>query len=237
VLELKALLHGTMEKEKEIMAEGEVLKFDETTISAQRAARSGNWRMFKKILEKDTKRLVEPFDLFGNTAIHIATRSNNPGLLRELLEMLSEKERWHALRKGNCVNNTLLHEIIFCTTMEMAGVVLKFQNEAAPEEISEEIPEEKRRVPLLEIVNDSGETPLFRAAKLGRLKMLKYMAKHAEGDIRRLFVRFDKYSILHASILGQFFGTYISHFVFYVSIYYSLLTMKRIKKNTFFIRQ
>ncbi|QCD88758.1 hypothetical protein DEO72_LG3g3308 [Vigna unguiculata] len=191
------------------MAEGEVLKFDETTISAQRAARSGNWRMFKKILEKDTKRLVEPFDLFGNTAIHIATRSNNPGLLRELLEMLSEKERWHALRKGNCVNNTLLHEIIFCTTVEMAGVVLKFQNEAAPEEISEEIPEEKRRVPLLEIVNDSGETPLFRAAKLGRLKMLKYMAKHAEGDIRRLFVRFDKYSILHASILGQFFDVAI----------------------------
>ncbi|BAT91100.1 hypothetical protein VIGAN_06240700 [Vigna angularis var. angularis] len=192
-----------MEKEKE-MAEG-VLQFDETTISAQRAARSGSWRMFKKILEKDPKRLMEPFDLFGNTAIHIATRSNNPGLLRELLEMLSEKERWHALRKGNCVNNTLLHEIVFCTTVEMAAVVLKFENEAAPEDI----PEEKKRLPLLEIINDSGETPLFRAAKLGRLKMLKYMVNHAEGDIRRLFVRLDKYSILHASILGQFFDVAI----------------------------
>ncbi|KAL9296283.1 hypothetical protein ACSQ67_022179 [Phaseolus vulgaris] len=183
------------------MVEGEVSMFDETTVRAQRAARGGNWRMFKKILEEDTKSLVGPFDLFGNTAIHIATRSNNPGLLRELLEMLSEEERWYALRKGNCVNNTLLHEIVFCTRVEMAGVVLEFENEAAPEGI----PEEKKRVPLVEIVNDSGETPLFRAAKLGRLKMLKYMAKHAHGDIRRLFVRYDKHSILHASILGQFF--------------------------------
>jgi len=202
---------------------------DETTVRAQRAARGGNWRMFKKILEEDTKRLVGPFDLFGNTAIHVATRSNNPGLLRELLELLSEEERWHALRKGNCVNNTLLHEIVFCTTVEMAGVVLKFENEAAPEDI----PEEKKRVPLLEIVNDSGETPLFRAAKLGRLKMLKYMAKHADGDIRRLFVRYDKYSILHASILGQFFGTCMPHFVLYISIY-SVLTMKRIRACNYF---
>jgi len=200
------------QKEKE-MVEGEVSMFDETTVRAQRAARGGNWRMFKKILEEDTKSLVGPFDLFGNTAIHIATRSNNPGLLRELLEMLSEEERWYALRKGNCVNNTLLHEIVFCTRVEMAGVVLEFENEAAPEGI----PEEKKRVPLVEIVNDSGETPLFRAAKLGRLKMLKYMAKHAHGDIRRLFVRYDKHSILHASILGQFFGTCFPHFVLYTS--------------------
>ncbi|KAH1241079.1 1,4-alpha-glucan-branching enzyme 1, chloroplastic/amyloplastic [Glycine max] len=41
------------------------------------------------------------------------------------------------------------------------------------------------------------------------LKMVKYMAKHAQGDIRRLFVRFDKHFILHASILGQFFDVVI----------------------------
>nr|KYP71684.1 hypothetical protein KK1_010953 [Cajanus cajan] len=179
--------------------------FDDTTIRAQRAARSGNWRQFKKILEKDTKRLLEPFDLFGNTAIHIATRSNNPRLLRELLEVLSVKDRWHALRKGNCVNNTLLHEIIFCTAVEMASVVFKFEKEAPPPEVAEE----KKGLPLVEIVNDSGETPLFRAAKLGKLKMLKFLAKHAEGHIPRLFVRFDNHSILHASILGQFFDVAI----------------------------
>ncbi|KAL2988668.1 hypothetical protein AAZX31_11G099400 [Glycine max] len=191
-----------MEKEEE---REEMSMFDETTIRAQRAARSGNWRLFKRILEEDTKRLLEPFDLFGNTAIHIATRSNNPWLLHELLEVLPAKDRWHALRMGNCVNNTLLHETIFCTRVEMAGVVFKFEKEAPPEDA----PEEKKGLPLVEIINDSGETPLFRAAKLGMLKMLKYMAKHAQGDIPRLFVRFDKHSILHASILGQFFDVAI----------------------------
>ncbi|CAJ1933842.1 unnamed protein product [Sphenostylis stenocarpa] len=77
------------------MAEGEVPMFDETTIRAQRAASNGNWRLFRKILEKDTKRLLEPFDLFGNTPVHIATRSNNPRFLHELLEVLSVKERWY----------------------------------------------------------------------------------------------------------------------------------------------
>ncbi|RDX58303.1 Ankyrin repeat-containing protein ITN1, partial [Mucuna pruriens] len=182
------------------MTEGEVCMFDETTMRCQRAAMSGNWRLFKKILEEDTKCLVEPFDLFGNTAIHVATRSNNPRLLRELLEALPEKDRWQALRKGNCVNNTLLHEIIFCTTVEMASVVFKFEKE---------VPEEHKGLPLLELTNNSGETPLFRAAKLGKLKMLKFMAQHAQADIRTLFVRFDKYSILHASILGQFFDVAI----------------------------
>ncbi|KAG5145259.1 hypothetical protein JHK84_030802 [Glycine max] len=170
-----------MEKEEE---REEMSMFDETTIRAQRAARSGNWRLFKRILEEDTKRLLEPFDLFGNTAIHIATRSNNPWLLHELLEVLPAKDRWHALRMGNCVNNTLLHETIFCTRVEMAGVVFKFEKEAPPEDA----PEEKKGLPLVEIINDSGETPLFRAAKLGMLKMLKYMAKHAQGDIPRLFI-------------------------------------------------
>ncbi|CAJ1933841.1 unnamed protein product [Sphenostylis stenocarpa] len=88
----------------------------------------------------------------------------------------------------------------------MAGVVFKFENEAAPDL---DVPEEKKRVPLVEIINNSGETPLFRAANLGRLKMLKYMAKHAQADIRRHFVSYDKYSILHASILGQFFDVAI----------------------------
>ena len=50
----------------------------------------------------------------------------------------------------------------FCTRVEMAGVVFKFEKEAPPEDA----PEEKKGLPLVEIINDSGETPLFRAAKL-----------------------------------------------------------------------
>ncbi|XP_072067268.1 uncharacterized protein [Arachis hypogaea] len=175
--------------------------FDEKMISAQRAARSENWREFKKIFEVDRMRLLDPLDLFGNTAIHIATHSDNPNLLQELLEMLPRQERWRAMRMGNCVNNTLLHEIIFCTTVDMAGVVFKLEKELQEEVESYD--------PLVEVRNDSGESPLFRAAKLGKLKMLKYMANHVVGDIRSHFVRFDRCSILHACILGQFFDVAI----------------------------
>ncbi|RYR22528.1 hypothetical protein Ahy_B03g067836 [Arachis hypogaea] len=194
--------------------------FDEKMISAQRAARSENWREFKKIFEVDRMRLLDPLDLFGNTAIHIATHSDNPNLLQELLEMLPRQERWRAMRMGNCVNNTLLHEIIFCTTVDMAGVVFKLEKELQEEVESYD--------PLVEVRNDSGESPLFRAAKLGKLKMLKYMANHVVGDIRSHFVRFDRCSILHACILGQFFGRYLPNFIIViVNIldYYSTLSL------------
>ncbi|XP_057746163.1 ankyrin repeat-containing protein ITN1-like [Arachis stenosperma] len=187
------------ESERESIKE-QISMFDEKMISAQRAARRENWREFKKFFEEDRMRLLEPLDLFGNTAIHIATHSNSPNLLKELLEMLPRQERWRAMRMGNCVNNTLLHEIIFCTMVEMAGVVFKLEKELQQEEPYE---------PLVEVRNDSGESPLFRAAKLGKLKMLKYMAKHVVGDIRSHFVRFDRCSILHACILGQFFDVAI----------------------------
>lgn len=199
------------------VTEGEMVSiFDEKTIRAQRAARNENWKEFKKIFEeeKDKKRLLAPLDLFSNNAIHIATRSDDPKLLRELLEMVPEEEKWNALRKGNCVKNTLLHEIIFCTTVEMAGVVFEFEAKC------------KKEPTLVEVLNESGETPLFRAAKLGKLKMLKYMAKHADGDIWRLFVRSDGYSILHASILGQFFGIYFSDpTLLYPYIYQSCISI------------
>ncbi|XP_057751954.1 ankyrin repeat-containing protein ITN1-like isoform X1 [Arachis stenosperma] len=188
------------ESERESIKE-QISMFDEKMISAQRAARSENWREFKKLFEVDRMRLLDPLDLFGNTAIHIATHSDNPNLLQELLELLPRQERWRAMRMGNCVNNTLLHEIVFCTTVDMAGVVFKLEKELQEEVESYD--------PLVEVRNDSGESPLFRAAKLGKLKMLKYMANHVVGDIRSHFVRFDRCSILHACILGQFFDVAI----------------------------
>ncbi|XP_072088365.1 uncharacterized protein [Arachis hypogaea] len=188
------------ESERESIKE-QISMFDEKMISAQRAARSENWREFKKIFKVDRMRLLDPLDLFGNTAIHIATHSDNPNLLQELLELLPRQERWRVMRMGNCVNNTLLHEIVFCTTVDMAGVVFKLEKELQEEVESYD--------PLVEVRNDSGESPLFRAAKLGKLKMLKYMANHVVGDIRSHFVRFDRCSILHACILGQFFDVAI----------------------------
>lgn len=103
--------------------------------------------------------------------------------------------------------------------VEMADVVFEFEKMLQPP-ADEEVSEEKKG-PLLGFANHKGETPLFRAAKYGKLKMLKHMAdhmaKHKEGNIRSHLYRADKYCALHASVIGQYFGISL-----FVSVYFYL---------------
>ncbi|KAI9123916.1 hypothetical protein K1719_005216 [Acacia pycnantha] len=86
----------------EIKIEGETSLFSERIKGAQRAFRREDWRAFKEIFEEDNNDLLEDFDSFKNTAINAATLSDSPKLLQDLLEMLSEQERWLALTKKTC---------------------------------------------------------------------------------------------------------------------------------------
>ncbi|KAK7350562.1 hypothetical protein VNO77_09321 [Canavalia gladiata] len=195
-----------MEK-KEIERMGETPLFDEKMKDAQKAAKANRWEEFKKIMKDDKKKLLEWFDLFGNTPIHVATRSNNPQLLKELLDMVPEEDRWQALCKENREGNIVLHEIIFCKKVQMADVVFEFEKNLKP--WSKEETSEEKKGSLVEFTNHKGESPLFRAAKYGKLKMLKHMANYIAtnkiGDIRTHFHRADQYSALHASVIGQYF--------------------------------
>ncbi|XP_054779476.1 uncharacterized protein LOC129287285 [Prosopis cineraria] len=195
----------------EIKIEGETSLFSERIRRAQGASRSGNWRAFKEIFQEDKKDLLKDLDLFKNTAINVATRSDSPQLLKELLEMLPEQERWVAFTKKSCEGNTLLHEIVLiCKVVEMADVVLDFEKKMPwplPEAAAEEEEEEKGR-PLLERKNSKGETPLFRAAKYENLKMVIHLAKAAAAQPQsdtKIHLRSDTRTILHASINVQSF--------------------------------
>ena len=173
--------------------------FEDKMKKPQKHARNKNWKSFKKFFEADKKGLMEPFEFHGNTAIHVAAESNDPKLLTALLEMLSASERWRVLRKKNDHQNTLLHEVPYCSNVKMADVVFKFEKDLSS-------PEEK---PLLELINDFGETPVFAAAKYGNLRMLKHMAERVV-DLEKHFHREeDKISILHVAVLGQYFGVYL----------------------------
>ncbi|KAK7386238.1 hypothetical protein VNO78_26311 [Psophocarpus tetragonolobus] len=178
----------------------EVPLFCDEIKRAQKAAMANRWEEFKKIMKEDKENLLlKRFDLFKNSAIHIATRSNKPQLLRELIEMVPKEERWEAMCKGNIEGNTILHEVAFCKKVKMANVVF---------EIEDELQEESLEIKgsLLEITNIRGETPLFIAAMHGSLKMLKLMANRVaqkSGDIGKHWHRNDKYSALHASVMGQ----------------------------------
>ena len=191
-------MQGLEGGELERMEEKEL--FSEEMKEAQKAAMEKQWKEFKERMVKNQGNILKQFDLFGNNAIHVATRSH-PQLLKDLIEMVPVPQRWHALCKQNGEGNTVLHEIVFSKmAKEMADVVFSFEDQLLPQEM-----EDKR--PLLEIRNKRGESPLFVAAMHGKLKILKHMANRVGSmqNLRDHFRRSDKYNALHASIIGQHF--------------------------------
>ncbi|KAK7386239.1 hypothetical protein VNO78_26312 [Psophocarpus tetragonolobus] len=152
-------------------------------------------------MKDDKENILKWFDLFENNAIHVATRSNNPKLLKELIELVPKEERWKALCQKNCEGNTILHEVVFCKEVQMADVVFEIEDEL--------LLQSEAKGSLLEIRNKRGETPLFIAAMHGKLKMLEHLANRVvrvSGDVKEHFHRSDKCSALHASVIGQHFG-------------------------------
>ncbi|XP_054792688.1 uncharacterized protein LOC129298317 isoform X2 [Prosopis cineraria] len=179
------------------------IKFDPKMERPQEYALHCDWVSFKTFFHNDPKALIQTFDLAGNTAIQVATRSDDPDLIRQLLDMLpDDNDRRQALRTGNAHKNTLLHQVIFCDNLEMVDTVLNYETDKKLKKIDDD--EED----LLELLNDLSETPVYRAAKYGRLRMLKHMARLVD-DIKKHFHRrqpkLDITSILHIAIIGQHF--------------------------------
>nr|KYP31521.1 hypothetical protein KK1_048107 [Cajanus cajan] len=169
------------------------------------------WEEFKEKMKDDQENLLKWFDLFGNNAIHVATRSNNPQLLKELIQLVPIEERWEAMCMENREGNTVLHEVVFCEKVQMANVVFEIEEELELQLPSQSADEEKGS--LLEARNHRGETPLFVAAMHGRVTMLMHLANRVAtrnmGDVRKHFRRSDKCSALHATVIGQHFDVAI----------------------------
>ncbi|KAI4353979.1 hypothetical protein L6164_002892 [Bauhinia variegata] len=169
----------------------------------QRASKMGDWESFKRFFQEDSRALLEPFDLTGNTALHI-TAIKNPQLFSELLEMLSPRDQWHALRRKNYRRSTILHNLHL--SVEVAKVVLRYGKELPhpPENQidQQELPEKDLK--LLDIRNIYGETPFYRAALCGNLTLLKHLAKEVT-DLKTHFHRKDKFSVVHAAVSAQYF--------------------------------
>ncbi|KAI9110643.1 hypothetical protein K1719_018509 [Acacia pycnantha] len=177
-------------------------KFDLKMEEPQKYALLGEWNSFKNYFKKDNQQrvadLIEPFNLARKTAIHIAVRSDDPGLIQELLDMLpDDSDRWKALRVGTAHKNTLMHQVVFCENLDMVDTLLKYEKKKNLKQ-----PGDKN---LLELVNDIGETPVYQAAKHGRLRMLKRMAQHIESMEPHLYRNSDSASILHIAIIGHHF--------------------------------
>ncbi|MED6123961.1 hypothetical protein PIB30_054497 [Stylosanthes scabra] len=180
---------------------------------AQRAALLRKWNDFKKFFANNKQELLKPMDIGLNTAFHVAVAlasTRDAKLLKELLEMVGEKEIWRALRKANGDGDTLLHlAAANCKELDVVELVLRYEKVVQPplEDEETEKDSEEKKMPLLELRNDYDETPIFTAAKEGNLKMLQHVAKCVSAaELRKHFYRgVDKTSILHIAIIGQHF--------------------------------
>ncbi|MED6144482.1 hypothetical protein PIB30_016150 [Stylosanthes scabra] len=180
---------------------------------AQRAALLRKWNDFKKFFANNKQALTKSMDIGLNTAFHVAVAlasTRDAKLLKELLEMVSEEERWHALRKANGDGDTLLHVAAAnCKELDVVELVLGYDKVVQPplEDEETETDSEEKKKALLELKNDYDETPIFTAAKEGNLKMLQHVAKFVSAaELRKHFYRgVEKTSILHIAIIGQHF--------------------------------
>ncbi|XP_061375901.1 uncharacterized protein LOC133317994 [Gastrolobium bilobum] len=177
--------------------------FDREMVVAQKLAGKKDWKHFKEIFDRNKGKLLDPFDLFGNTALHAVARSGTRQLLHELLNKLNENEKKNALEKPNREGNTLLHEAVFNEDLKMVDVIMRFYPLHA----------------MLEFRNESGETPVFRAARFGNLKILQHIHRKRPLESKHFQLvekkdqhgkRYQKpYPILHACVLGLNFDVAI----------------------------
>ena len=156
-------------------------------------ARTGNWDNFRAFFGDNKDLLDKPVDLHQSTPLHYAAHSGKPGIYQELLGMVSPSNILHVLRMRDDIGNTPLHEVSYAGDLQMAVSILKYTEE---------------KESLLDMTNVLGETPVYRAAALGKTNLLKYFIEDLGKDLskKHVFRSQDKQSILHTAVLNNRIG-------------------------------
>eukprot|EP00258_Populus_trichocarpa_P051346 XP_024467365.1 inversin [Populus trichocarpa] len=166
------------------------------------AAMNGDWQQMIGYYQKHFDYLSSPVTFSFDTGFHLAVHSNDEQPLKDLLEIVKEKEspltEEDFLKKTNKFGNTVLHEATIYGNYEAVRLLV----ECCPD--------------LLKEKNSCGETPLFTAAASGEAEIVKFLIrskqeqcvddKHRLLSIHRQRWK-DGLSILGAAILGHDFET------------------------------
>ncbi|KAK1557081.1 hypothetical protein Q3G72_017554 [Acer saccharum] len=147
-----------------------------------------------------------------DSAFHIAVHSKSEKPLKQLLDRFASYKRETVYNEGdeqvltnilnttNAYENTVLHEAAINHNIK-AVKLLVGEGYVTPEHLLEP--------------NESGQTPLFKAAVFGSTKVVKYLASRpnqtiASADYMKLKTahRFnnDGFCIHHSAVLGEHFG-------------------------------
>ncbi|GLT41655.1 hypothetical protein SLA2020_157020 [Shorea laevis] len=162
-------------------------------------ALKNEWESIKTVYQNKRSALFHSLTPSGDTVFHIAAYKGSIELLRVLFEMAPEPRKWEVLTIKNIHGNTLLHEAATSKNSEAA----KFLLENADGE----------QATMLMNQNESGETPLYRAAALGTKATVEYLANAVEMEVGTLqgnFTRgYDNLPILHIAVSNEQFETAI----------------------------
>ncbi|KOM53643.1 hypothetical protein LR48_Vigan09g230200 [Vigna angularis] len=127
-------------------------------------AKRYDWEGFRKFFNKHKDLLDKQIDLHHSTALHYAAHCGNPEMYREMIEWVGEGDIKRVLRLQDDMGNTPLHEVAFTGEVEMTKSILEHEEEAGSEQYLQ----------LIEMRNNLGETPVYRAAALGKTDLLSF---------------------------------------------------------------
>ncbi|KAK1571999.1 hypothetical protein Q3G72_031710 [Acer saccharum] len=162
-----------------------------------------DWETMKKLISetKNVSKILEPISIHQDNIIHLAVHSKKVEPLQQILNIVdSDDEQRHCVTsKLNAYGNTVLHEAAICRNYEAVKLLVEKNKE------------------LLDMKNESGETPLFRAAAYGNTKIVKYLISRQGQRVLSFKHKVqlkgihrsnkDGGSILRAAIQGKHFGT------------------------------
>ncbi|KAH0985948.1 hypothetical protein GBA52_013125 [Prunus armeniaca] len=149
-------------------------------------AMENDWEGMKRYYVDNPQKLNSPMTVDEDTAFHIVAsccrrKSKGKQVLEFLINLLppSYYERCKAVRVPNKLGNNVLHEVAMSGNLEAATFLVKNFNKPAGKTSNEE----NSTLPLLDIRNELGESPLYRAAALGHPDLSKYpfLATKREG--------------------------------------------------------
>ncbi|KAK9209644.1 hypothetical protein WN944_002011 [Citrus x changshan-huyou] len=133
-----------------------------------------------------------------DSAIHIAAAMEDPQLIQKFLERLTPETRLGVLKQMDEFGNNGLHEAAVVEDFAVASILVDFSRKSGDAYGC-----------LLETKNCLGETPVYRAAALGKTKVLQMLTEQVR-DLRCHFRREkDDMTILHMAVLSQHFETAI----------------------------
>ncbi|CAL9020150.1 unnamed protein product [Prunus brigantina] len=166
-----------------------------------------NWERLKRHYSDNPREVLVPLTTNNDTVLHVVAFAGRKDMLEFLISLIKEaRQLHHALTMENGQGNTALHEVAATGNLEAGMLWVGLDNRVRIELARLDLHQNGARV--IEIRNQLGETPLYRAAAFGHTKLAKYLATQVVDDIELHFQRHvDQVSILHIAVIGQHFET------------------------------